>query len=51
VFNQLGNLERCALPLGDVHSADGWCAVLEPVISRYRGTMKRFYFRRGRSLC
>jgi hypothetical protein len=28
-----------------VHSADGWRAVLEPVIVRYRGIMKRLYFR------
>jgi hypothetical protein len=24
VFNQLGDLERCALRPGNVHSADGW---------------------------
>ena len=45
VFNQLGDLERCALRPGNVHSADGWRAVLEPVVARYRGTGKRFYFR------
>ena len=28
-----------------MHSADGWHAVLEPVIARYRGTVKRLYFR------
>jgi hypothetical protein len=28
-----------------VHSADGWRAVLAPVIARYRGTVKRLYFR------
>jgi hypothetical protein len=28
-----------------VHSADGWRAVLEPVIARYRGTVKRLHFR------
>jgi len=27
------------------HSADGWRAVLEPVVARYRGTVKRLYFR------
>ena len=37
VFNQLGDVERCALRPGNVHSADGWRAVLEPVIARYRG--------------
>jgi hypothetical protein len=45
VFNQLGDVERCALRAGNVHSADGWHAVLEPVIARYRGTAKRLYFR------
>jgi hypothetical protein len=28
-----------------VHSADGWLAVLAPVIARYRRTVKRLYFR------
>jgi hypothetical protein len=45
VFNQLGYLERCALRSGNVHSAEGWRTVLEPVIARYRGTAKRLYFR------
>src|SRR4249920_3061967 len=45
VFNQLGDVERCALRSGNVHSADGWHAVLEPVIARYRGSVKRLYFR------
>jgi hypothetical protein len=45
VFNQLGDAERCALRPGNVHSADGWRAVLEPVIARYQGTVKRLYFR------
>jgi hypothetical protein len=45
VFNQFGDLERCALRLGNVHSAEGWRDVLEPVIARYRTTMKRRYFR------
>src|SRR5436853_4857521 len=45
VFNQLGDVERCALRPGNVHSADGWRAVLEPVIARYQGTVKRRYFR------
>jgi hypothetical protein len=31
VFNQLGDVERCALRSGNVHSANGWSAVLEPV--------------------
>ena len=45
VFNQFGDVERCALRPGNVHSAAGWRAVLEPVITRYRGTVKRLYFR------
>jgi len=45
VFNQLGDLERCALRPGNVHSAEGWRGVLEPVIARYRATVKRCYFR------
>ena len=38
VFNQFGDLERCALRPGNVHSADGWREVLEPVVSRYQAT-------------
>jgi hypothetical protein len=45
VFNQFGDVERCALRRGNVHSADGWRAVLQPVIARYRRTVKRLYFR------
>ena len=45
VFNQLGDVERCALRPGNVHSADGWRVVLEPVVARYRDTVKRLYFR------
>ena len=29
VFNQFGDLERCALRPGNVHSAEGWRSVLE----------------------
>jgi hypothetical protein len=45
VFNQFGDLERCALRSGNVHSAASWRDVLEPVVVRYRGTVKRRYFR------
>src|SRR5829696_5970229 len=45
VFNQFGDLERCALRPGNVHSAEGWRAALEPVVARYRTTMKRRYLR------
>lgn len=45
VFNQFGDLERCALRPGNVHSVDGWKAVLDPVVARYRGKVARIYFR------
>ena len=45
MFNQFGDLERCALRPGNVHSADGWEGVLEPVVARYRGKVSRLYFR------
>jgi DDE family transposase len=45
IFNQFGDVERCVLRPGNVHSADGWRAVLEPVIARYQGSVKRLYFR------
>jgi Transposase DDE domain group 1 len=45
VFNQFGDLERCTLWSGNAHSAAGWRDVLEPVVVRYRGTVKRCYFR------
>jgi hypothetical protein len=35
MFNQFGDVERCALRPGNVHSADGWEDVLKPVIARY----------------
>ena len=42
---QFGDLERCALRPGNVHSADGWEGVLKPVLARYRGKVSRLYFR------
>ena len=45
VFNQFGDLERCALRPGNVHSADGWDGVLKPVVARYQGKVSRIYFR------
>jgi hypothetical protein len=41
VFNQDGDLERCALRPGNVHSAHGWRDVLDPVVARYRGQTVR----------
>lgn len=44
VFNQFGDLERCALRKGNVHSADGWKEVLAPIIARYkRRDLMRFF--------
>ena len=45
MFNQFGDLERSALRPGNVHSADGWRAVLELVVIWYRGRQLRRYFR------
>ncbi len=45
LFNQFGDLERCALRPGNVHSADGWDSVSKPVIARYKGKVSRLYFR------
>jgi hypothetical protein len=45
VFNQFGDLERCALRPGNVHSAEGWRGLLEPVVARYRERDLRRYFR------
>ena len=45
VFNQFGDLERCSLRPGNVHSAADWREVLEPVVARYRNRTKRRYFR------
>jgi hypothetical protein len=42
-FNQFGDLERALLREGQVHSADDWRSVLEPVVARYRQTKKRFF--------
>jgi hypothetical protein len=45
VFNQFGDLERCALRPANVHSADEWDAVLKLVVARYQGKVSRIYFR------
>jgi len=44
-FNQFGDLERCALRPGNVHSADDWESVLKPVVVRYKGRKVPLYFR------
>jgi hypothetical protein len=35
-FNQFGDLERALLRNGNVHSADDWRSLLEPIVNRYR---------------
>jgi hypothetical protein len=45
LFNQFGDLERCSLRPGNVHSAHDWRDVLEPVVARYRHHKLRRYFR------
>src|SRR6516164_8429779 len=45
VAGLFGDLGRCALRAGNVHSADGWGDVLKPVVARYQGKVSRIYFR------
>jgi len=44
-FNQYGDLERALLRNGNVHSADDWRSLLEPIVNRYRGHDIRRFFR------
>ncbi len=44
-FNQHGDLERALLRKGNVHTADDWRSVLEPVIARYRDWLIQKFFR------
>ena len=43
--NQFGDMERSMLRPGNVHSAESWREVLEPVIARYRERGLVLYFR------
>ena len=45
MFNQFGDLKRSLPRPGNVHGADGWRDVLEPVVERYRERDLRCYFR------
>ncbi len=45
LFNQFGDLERSMLRSGNVHSAEDWRLVLEPVVGRYRDRGIILYFR------
>ena len=44
-FNQYGDLEGTMLREGNVHSADHWRDLLDPVVDRYKGEKIRKYFR------
>jgi hypothetical protein len=44
-FNQYGDVERALLRNGNVHSADDWQRVLEPIIERYRSYNILKFFR------
>jgi hypothetical protein len=51
VFNLFGDLERCALRPGYVHSSDGWDEVLKPVVARYCGKVLAHVFPGRGQLC
>ena len=44
-FNRYGDCEGAHLRPGNVHSADGWRKLLEPIVDRYRAAGKKLYFR------
>ena len=44
-FNQFGDCEGSMLRPGNVHSADGWKEMLEPIVARYEKETVREYFR------
>ena len=45
LFNEFGDCEGAMLRAGNVHSAERWRQVLEPVVERYRKTGVRLLFR------
>ncbi len=45
IFNQHGDCEGAALRPGNVHSANGWRKLLEPVVERYKDSDKKVYYR------
>lgn len=45
-FNQFGDVESALLREGNVHSANDWRTVLEPIVARYRERDIPHYFRR-----
>jgi hypothetical protein len=44
-FNQFGDVEFALLRAGNVHSADDWKTVLDPIVDRYRNRKFPHYFR------
>ena len=44
-FNRYGDCEGAMLRPGNVHSADGWKELLEPIVQRYENKNVRKYFR------
>jgi hypothetical protein len=44
-FNQFGDVEGALLRKGNVHSADDWLLVLEPIVNRYRDEDILLFFR------
>jgi len=44
-FNQFGDCEGALLRSGNVHSADRWREVLDPIVERYTGTGVRLLYR------
>ena len=45
LFNQFGDCEAAKLRSGNVHSADDWQEVLDPVVERYLTAAVRLLFR------
>ncbi len=45
LFNQFGDCEGATLRRGNVHSAEGWQELLDPVLSRYQKKGRRLLFR------
>ena len=45
LFNEFGDCEGAMLRPGNVHSANRWRELLEPVVARYERTGVRLYFR------
>ena len=45
LFNQFGDCEGATLRPGNVHSAEGWQELLEPVVKRYQRKGRRLLFR------